>query len=272
LKNCDQLDFKSIDKLVIHIIQNIGEVHRKYINAGKKITVNHAEVKVVDPLMLIPGCLYSDTIGQSSEFVEIKPIVVDEIDPYTRKPAKINIKIILMDLETIRKNKDWRAIPRKVGINIENQGFYLMRHNRQIGRALSLGIYTKHPDFNYFRGEISFPPVLDKYFGVQTNKSRFSLDPSIRDIIKERLKGHLEQIRKVVKDWNSKADAEESETGIRPSEEIAAKVNKLLKNNKYEPSLKEIKEVEEEANRKKEEEIKKLLMIQNLQKKKRKKK
>ena len=266
LKNCDRLDFKTVDKLVSHVIQNIGEVHRKYINAGKQIKVNTTGVRAVDPLMLIPGCLYSDIVGQASESAEIKPIIVDEIDPSNGKPAKINIKISLMDLDTIRKNKDWRAIPRKVGINIENQGFYLMRHNRQIGRALALGIYTKHPNFNYFRGEISFPPILDKYFGVQTNKSRFSIDPSIRDMIKERLKGHLEQIRKVIKDWKSKADAEQSETGIRPSEEIAAKVNKLLKNNKYEPSLKEIKQVEEEANRKKEEEIRKISNDSNLSK------
>ncbi len=259
LSNCDKLDYKSVNKLTSHIVQKVGEIHRKFLGAGKKIFVNDIEVKVVDPLMLMPGCMYSDLVGQASEFAEIKPIdFEDEIDPITGKPAQVKIKLALMDLEKIRGNKDWRKIPQKVGFNINNQGFFILRHNRQIGRAVSLSIYSKHGDYNYFRGEISFPPVLDKYFGVQTNKGRFSLDPSLRDIIEERVKKHLSQIRDVVKKWQRKAEAEESGDGVRSSEEIAAKVDKLLKKSKHEPTADEIKQAEEEINKKKEEEIKKV--------------
>jgi len=266
MNNCDRLDYKTINKLTSHIIQYIGEIHRKFLGAGKKICVNDIEVKVVDPLMIMPGCMYSDLVGQASEFADIKPIFFDdEIDPLTNKPAMVKIKIALMDLEGIKKkNKNWRTIPRNIGLNMDNQGFYILRHNRQIGRALSLSIYTKHPSFNYFRGEISFPPVLDKYFGVQTNKSRFALDPSIRDMIQERVKVHLSQIRDVVVKWQRKAEAEENKDGIRSSEEIAAKVDKLLKKSKHEPTLEEIKKAEEEINKKKEEEIKKIEEDQKL--------
>lgn len=258
-KKCDRLDYKSVNKLVSSLISNIGEVYRKYINAGKKIFVNEKEVKLVDPLMLMPGCMYSDSIGNASEFADIKPIIFDDIiDESTGKPAKITIKLSLMNLEQIRRNPDWKSQTKKLGFNMYNQGFYIMRHNRQIGRAKSLRIFTKHNNFNYFRGEISFPPALDKYFGVQTNKSRFSIDPSIRDRIQESVKGYLVQIQQNVKDWRKKVITEDNKEGIRPSEEVVAKVDKLLKRNKYDPTPEEIRQVEQEIQRKKEEEIQKV--------------
>jgi len=90
------------------------------------------------------------------------------------------------------KNPDWSPkFMQRHGINQENQGFYLVRHNRQIGRALTLDLFSRHPSLNYFRAEISFSPALDELFGVQTNKSRFTLKGKLKDKLELKFKGVL---------------------------------------------------------------------------------
>jgi hypothetical protein len=77
-------------------------------------------------------------------------------------------------------------------------------------------------------------------------------------MIRERVSSYISQMRSIVVKWQRKAEAEESKDGIRSSEEIAAKVDKLLKKSKHEPTPEEIKKEEEEINKKKEKEIKKV--------------
>lgn len=215
--------------------------------------------------MLMPDCRDIAIFGQASEFEEIVPIIIeDEIDPITNKPAEINIKIALMNLEQIRKNKDWNKLVRQKGFNVDNQGFYLVRHNRQIGRALTLNLFQRHNYYNYFRGEISFPPELDKYFGVQTNKSRFSINPVIREKIGERVKNVLSQILTTTKNFTRETQARESDEGVRPSEEIAAKAETMLKRNTYEPSVKELQKEAKQIEIQKQEEINKVVADSNL--------
>ena len=259
LRDCDNLDRKTVNRLISLLIKNIGEVHRKYVIGGKKIFLNGKEIQLIDPLMLTPKCLYHDMIGLAEEYAKIEPVVIEEnIDPLTNKPAEIKIKISLMNIQKIKKNEGWKGITKKIGLNPENQGFYLMRHNRQIAAAQSLGLYTKHPDFNYFRGEISFSPSLDRYFGIQTNKSRFSIDNGIKDKIIEKIKGVFEQMRKDVKKLQTKVDNETKKDEIKPSEKIAAQAEKLLKSSKHKPSQKELGIIKKEIEEKKQKEIEKV--------------
>lgn len=255
--NCDKLDYKSIDALERYFISNLGETHRYYLADKHKIIVNGKDVRIVDPLMLMKGCVFSELFGNANEFEVIQPISIkDVIDEATGKPAEIRIRIALMDLERIRKQKDWRAEVRNKGFNIDNQGFYIVRHNRQIGRALTLSVFQRHNDLNYFRGEISFPPALDNYFGVQTNKSRFALDAELREIIRKLISPPLSQIRKISKEFQTRAQAEESPEGVRPAEEIAAKAERALKKNTYQPTPKQIKDEKETDEAEKSERIK----------------
>jgi hypothetical protein len=261
----DHPDYKTIEKLSEYFEEHIGEVYRYYIQSGIVIRVNKSPVKITDPLMLIKDCKDSDILGYAKIFDEIEPIIInDEIDPQTKKGSEIKIKVVLMNLEQIRDNENWLSLVRKKGYNVDNQGFYIVRQHRQIARALTLGIFQRHNDLNYFRVEISFPPSLDKYFGVQTNKSRFSLDSTIKENIENRLNPILVQIRKISKEFQKKAMAQETNIGIRPAEEIASKVDGELKKSGYLPTPKEIQKEEKELENLKNEEIQKVKSNENL--------
>ncbi len=133
-----------------------------------------------------------------------------------------------------------------------------MRHDRQIGGALALWLYRKHNSYNYFRGEISFPPVLDSLFGVQTNKSRFSLDRSLRDKLEERLKGVFPQIAKISKDWVAREAQESIIPEFTKSEEAAAKGEQLLKKSRRPVDPKEAEKLRKELELEKERAIKEI--------------
>ncbi|MHB1830403.1 MAG: hypothetical protein ACYCO0_03330, partial [Candidatus Micrarchaeaceae archaeon] len=118
------------------------------------------------------------------------------------------------------------------GINQSNQGFYLMRNDRQIDRAQSFGLFEKHNSLNYFRGEISFPSSLDRYFGIQTNKSRYTLKDDMKDKIRDKIKGIIPQLRTETERIKAEAEGEGFGEGVKPAELIAAKANRLLKKKK----------------------------------------
>ena len=70
----------------------------------------------------------------------------------------------------------------RAGFGKAHQGFSLVRGKREIAHSAELGLYTKNGGCNYMRGEISFPPIkeVDRLFGIEPDKSRFRLDPRVR--------------------------------------------------------------------------------------------
>lgn len=258
LRNCDKPDYPTVNGMVSNVIKNLSEIHRKFLAGGKKIFINGMELIPTDPLMLMPCCKDSDVLGYGKEYAEIEPIEFENLKNEGGEPAKIRIKISMLDVEKIRKNPKWSPeFNKKHGINQDNQGFYLMRHNRQICRAYTFDLFTKHPSLNYFRGEISFPPALDRYFGIQTNKSRFSLKSSIKNKIEERLKGVLRQLTKDTEEIINEIKKVQQEDEVKPSEKIAAKASKFLKGRK--PSEKEIKGYEKEKEKLKKKAIRRVV-------------
>lgn len=275
LNNCDKPDYTTVNGMVANLIKDLSEIHRRFIAGGKNIFVNGVELIPTDPLMLSPGCKEHDILGYGKEYAEIEPIEFDDIKDENGRTTKIRIKVSILDVKKIRNNPSWTLkFSEKHGIKQENQGFYLMRHNRQIGRALTFDLFTRHPSLNYFRGEILFPPALDKFFGIQTNKSRFTLHVSIKNKVEERLKGVLRQLTNDVEEIIDKIKKEQQKDEVKPSEKIAAKASRFLKRKKLSRKVeekykkekekqkaKEIKEVKEDkklSEKEREENIKKI--------------
>jgi hypothetical protein len=59
-----------------------------------------------------------------------------------------------------------------------------------------LGLFTKHPTLNYFRGEILFSGNLDKYPGINFTKNGVKLNQSASDQLHQFLDGQITTIRK----------------------------------------------------------------------------
>jgi hypothetical protein len=86
---------------------------------------------------------------------------------------------------------------REKGINIQNQGFYLMRNNRQIARGESLGMFSKHNYTNRFRAEIYFSGKMDKMVGVNFKKEDVALSEDVYTWIRLNAFPQIEAIRNI---------------------------------------------------------------------------
>ena len=205
MKECDRLDYKNAETIANHAKQELQETYRIFLSEGRKIILNRELLKPKDPLMVMKNHLYAedlrkglpkekmtDNSGYGEQIGDIENICVEYIDEkgVTQK-GYVRIKLVLLPIEDIRRTG---GAP-KYGIGYETQGFYLMRNKRQIAGKQTLDVYARHPMFTHFRGEIDFDAVLDQEFGVQVNKSRFSLTKSMKDKIKERVKSLLPSIR-----------------------------------------------------------------------------
>lgn len=190
ISDIDQLQNKNLTIFKRTLTSRIGEIFREYINAGKKIYVGNTEVHASDPLMM-------DVEGTTTLIDEEKDFGGDSV----------RLRVVALPRLSGAESKG-------TGINIPNQGFYLMRNNRQIARAESLGVSSlKHNDYNRFRAEIFFPASLDKLMGVTFTKNGVSiktLDDTLKNWIDHLVQPQLLAIKQQAK----KAKVEETEDVI----------------------------------------------------------
>jgi len=250
LKDCDDTDYKTISKLSEKVAEDIWRTYRYFMNNWLNIYLNGIKVKIIDPLFQMKGSKDYNTFWESQVLEDIEPIIIkDVIDPITKKPAEINITIILMNFDII-KNIPWYRSEVKWVFNIPQQWFSLIRNGREIWTGLSLWIFTKHNNFNYFRWEILFPDCLDKFFWVHTNKSRFTVKAEIKDQIKEKTLRIISEIRRATISFQKANMSNDDWTQVKRSESIINKIDWEFKKNqttlKTEMSDEEIKNQERE--------------------------
>jgi Histidine kinase-, DNA gyrase B-, and HSP90-like ATPase len=182
LTKTDGLTNKNVTQFANILRKHLGEVHRYFLLSGKTILINDEPTPAIDPLQL-------DQLGKGTEMFsdEPYPIQVEEDGESTTYDIRVRIALIPDnagegDLEMAR--------------GLQHQGFYVLRNNRQIYRAQTLGFFTKHNDFNRMRGEIFFPGNLDKLVGIEFTKRQVTFDQSIQDKLSEHLKGQCRTIKR----------------------------------------------------------------------------
>lgn len=171
IEKIDRWQWIQISASERHLAETLGQVFRKFIKAGRKIFINDTEVKPIDPIHdHAPQLLAEDYIAVEGEKIEIKLYeIVDE----------------------------GRQINDHKGRNITNQGFYVLRNNREIATGLSFGLWTKHGDFNFFRAELSYPGSLDEIVNAGFTKQNINpkINQSVYDKLKALVSPHLKQIK-----------------------------------------------------------------------------
>lgn len=164
LSKCDNLTNRNTSSFGSNLRAHLGRVHRYFIDAGKKIAVNGEDVPSVDPLQL--G-------DQDTELVMDEVITVSISEDGEKKSENVRARIVLVP-ESPVTDLD-------VGRSLKNQGFYVMRNQREVMNANSLGFFTKHNDFNRMRGEIFFPGTLDRLVGIEFTKRQVNFEQSLQD-------------------------------------------------------------------------------------------
>lgn len=191
--DCDRLTDRRVNHLASRLTGEIGRTFREYINAGRNFYVNGVQVRAEDIFLLDEGGkIYSD------EQYEVK--VKDDSGKEVTETIRVRLGI-LPDFG--------KAGNQSKGINPSNQGFYLMRNNREIERGKTLRFYSRHPEYNRFRGEIYFSAPLDDKMGVNFQKKGVDLETSIFDKINADVKHQLRAIVNSTAKERAATDAEE---------------------------------------------------------------
>lgn len=207
--NSDRIQNTNVTIFANVLRKEIGRIFRRFIEAGRKFYVNGELVQMVDPLMLSePNTyVYSD---------EDYPIKLETINETIED--SIRIRMVLLPDFGLVGNKDR-------GINLRNQGFYVMRNQRELFAGETLGIYTRDPHLNRFRAEICFSGNIDELMGVHFTKRSISISQGLRDKIKELTRSQITRLNKMADDQRPKA---EKEVSHEEPEKLISKKSKLL--------------------------------------------
>ncbi|GAB1401317.1 hypothetical protein MASR1M68_02280 [Elusimicrobiota bacterium] len=170
----DNCNWKKVKGLADNLQSHFSKVYRKFLKAEKvKIFIQDKKVEPIDPIF------------------DFEPnILCEEYIKYEEG----DIKVLIAELKdcgaTINKDK---------GINVANQGFYVLRNNREIIAGETLGIFSKHNDYNTLRIEFSYPGTLDSLLSSNFSKNRIVLNQSLKDKLEKICNPFIKQVRKNAK-------------------------------------------------------------------------
>ena len=114
---------------------------------------------------------------------------------------------------------------KELGINITNQGFSILRNNREIAYGV-MPWHTKHNSLNRVRGEISFDASLDEAMGVNFTKNNIDMVDSVDDALSHSLKTQIASMKK--KSSRNKSTSDEEMTSHSEAEDAINKKAKVL--------------------------------------------
>lgn len=216
LEDCIGIKSSQASTLREKVVKNIARVFRNFMSKTT-FYVNDIRIEPDDPLRLkvkndeLKGTLFSE---------EDYSVRWKDKDNEERRG---NIHIKLCVLPDCEKN-----IARKMGINLQNQGFSVLRNNREIANGYLPkweGI-VRDPHLNRFRGEISFSSDMDYAMGVNFRKNGIDMIDSIDNALRVAI---LPQIKTIRKRSKKKASvSEEEKENHQNAEKMLNKMSKIL--------------------------------------------
>ena len=158
LENCIGIKQSEFSTLKGKIIKNLSRIFRKFMDRTE-FWVNDTKIEPDDPLRLGYKEFQGTLISEDDYDVKWKDIYG------TEKQGTIHIKIASLP-------ECPRQVANKLNMNMKNQGFSVLRNNREIlfGYLPDWEGIVRHNDLNRFRGEISFSSDMDFAMGVNLGK------------------------------------------------------------------------------------------------------
>ncbi len=225
LQKVDNLQSKkNISGLTSSLVKYSGLIFRDFLSANKVITVNRKQVRPIDPMMRSDDET-DELIDKEKEFVNDEGV-------------KSTIRLRIFHLVPLSK-PDNDALSDVLTINQRNQGFYLMRNNRQIARGENLGIFKKHNYRNRFRAEIYFDGSLDKNIGVNFKKQGIALHDEIKSWIELESVPQINAIYERARISGQKSKESKNTIDHTPTQRAISLKKSLIKKPKLEESINE---------------------------------
>jgi hypothetical protein len=233
VSECDQLAYANAASFVTRLKKHLGQVFRLFIVAKSKndgavfdsfISVNGSPIYANDPLMLEENreFLYPRTrdliAGSFADFVDTIRIEVP-IDPSSPNKGTDEIVVRIVNLQETSS-----GLSTELGINAPNSGIYVMRNQREIAPAQTLGVFARAQALTGFRAEMHVPATLDKRIGINWTKQRVEPDEQLQTELKRRIGPHVASVRKRY----NKRNAETQSVDHKAYETLISKKSKLL--------------------------------------------
>lgn len=180
ISKSDGMQYSATGHFVNSLKKHLAQAFRYYLAAGKTIRVNGDDLQPIDPLgMDLEGTkLFSD---EDYEFSFKDGAGKDVVE-------KFRVKIVT--LPDFGKDGNLER-----GFTLKNQGFYILRNNREIAEAQTLSLFTRHSEFNLFRAEIHVPATMDDALGVNFTKREVKPKQAFTDKLRQVIGGQLKTIR-----------------------------------------------------------------------------
>lgn len=215
LEDCYGVKNKNTTVFASTLKKEIGRKYRLFMDSIQ-IEVNGEIVKANDPLMLTTDDETYKSEIYSDEDYEVS--WTDQTDG-TKKHGKVHVKLVLLPDCSQSKAHD-------LGINIMNQGFSILRNNREIAFGY-MPWFTKHNSFNRIRGEISFDSSLDEAMGVNFTKNNIDMVDSIDNTLQHHLKPQITSMKNRVQ-RSKNAITEDTSTHLEAEDTINKKAKVLI--------------------------------------------
>lgn len=207
LENCDMLHDSNLTQIEASLKKKFGQIYRLFIRAGLNLYVRENKVNATDPLMENEGA----KITADDSF---------EIDTDGGKET-IRVKISFLPKEDAQTS-------RMLEINQTNQGFYLLRNNREIAAGETLGIFTKHNITNRFRAEIYYSGNLDSEMKTDFKKKGPSPKQSIIDKILSIAYPQISTIKRMAEADSASKNITDNDIDLDKAAKIVTSKSKLL--------------------------------------------
>lgn len=231
LEDCIGIKQNEFSTLKGKIIKNLSRIFRKFMDRTE-FWVNDTKINPDDPLRIgydeFPGTLISE------DDYDVKWKDIDG----TEKHGTLHIKIASLP-------ECPRPVANKLGMNMKNQGFSVLRNNREIlfGYLPDWEGIARHNDLNRFRGEISFSSDMDFAMGVNFRKNGIDMVDSIDNALRGQISPQIKTVRKKYEIATETSDEEKEE------HTLAQKIINKMSNTLTLPRVKkEIRETKEESN------------------------
>jgi Histidine kinase-, DNA gyrase B-, and HSP90-like ATPase len=208
-------DFKN------RLIKHLSEVFRVFIKDGKEITINGTKIEYRD---ILKG-YYTNQESEINDQLYTFKYPGEEGQEF-----KIRIRIgLLPPVLTSEKNKH--------GVSSGNQGFYVLRNDRQLMHGTWFDMVSYHPKFNRIRAEIYFTGDQDDVFTINYEKNQLQPKKWFLDQLHENvfgvINGHVARV--IQENKNKELNDGNREVHKRIKDDIESKANRIpaLKTSKY---------------------------------------
>jgi hypothetical protein len=160
-EKCDRIVYGDEDAFFAKIRRSLGQIFRKKIQSGIRVTVNGETVTSIDPLFLYGPFAASQPFGPKLDYKI-------NIPNGTTGTSSVTAQFVMLPIE--KWHSLWNEQKKAMGIS-KRAGVSILRAGREIDYGwFFMGSKRKENYDDWWRCEICFEPDLDELFGVTNTK------------------------------------------------------------------------------------------------------